>query len=73
MADHPPSFVTETVGALKFVQYDAVVCGGTLGIFLACALQQKGFRVAVVERGRLQGREQEWNVSRNELMQLQKV
>ena len=24
--------------------YDVVMCGGTLGIFLACALQLKGLR-----------------------------
>lgn len=45
-------------------QFDAVVCGGTLGIFMAGALQQKGFRVCVVERGALKGRLQEWNISR---------
>ena len=30
--------------------------GGTLGIFLAVALQRKGFKVVVVERGVLKGR-----------------
>lgn len=46
------------------------VCGGTLGIFLACALQQAGLRVAVLERGPLRGRAQEWNISRAELQEL---
>jgi hypothetical protein len=57
--------------------YDVVVLGGTLGILLATALlaqhqQQAGpgalpLRVAVVERGKLQGRQQEWNVSHDDL------
>eukprot|EP00186_Timspurckia_oligopyrenoides_P001115 CAMPEP_0182444604 /NCGR_PEP_ID=MMETSP1172-20130603/3005_1 /TAXON_ID=708627 /ORGANISM="Timspurckia oligopyrenoides, Strain CCMP3278" /LENGTH=537 /DNA_ID=CAMNT_0024640201 /DNA_START=471 /DNA_END=2084 /DNA_ORIENTATION=+ len=47
--------------------FDVTVCGGTLGIFLACVLQQAGWRVAVVERGDLAGRTQEWYVSRPEL------
>lgn len=50
--------------------YDVVVCGGTLGIFLAAALQARGLRVCVVERGPLRGREQEWNISRAELREL---
>eukprot|EP00172_Hildenbrandia_rubra_P002404 Plantae.Rhodophyta-Hildenbrandia_rubra.ctg3233.p1 GENE.Plantae.Rhodophyta-Hildenbrandia_rubra.ctg3233~~Plantae.Rhodophyta-Hildenbrandia_rubra.ctg3233.p1 ORF type:complete len:637 (-),score=90.21 Plantae.Rhodophyta-Hildenbrandia_rubra.ctg3233:1885-3795(-) len=52
------------------ILYDVCVCGGTLGIFLACVLQMKGFRVVVVERGRLLGRKQEWNISREELRTL---
>jgi hypothetical protein len=47
-----------------------VVCGGTLGIFLAAALQLAGLRVAVVERGPLAGRAQEWNISRKEIAEL---
>lgn len=47
--------------------FDVVICGGTLGIFLATTLKQKGYRVAIVEKGILQGREQEWNISRDEL------
>lgn len=35
--------------------YDIVVCGGTLGIFLATALCAKGLRVAVVERNAIKG------------------
>ncbi|MDJ1184223.1 FAD-dependent oxidoreductase [Roseofilum casamattae] len=49
---------------------DVVVCGGTLGILVACALQLGGIRVAVLERGVLRGREQEWNISRAELQVL---
>ncbi len=35
--------------------FDAVVCGGTLGVFLATALALKGMKVAIVERGPLRG------------------
>ncbi|MBD2022807.1 FAD-binding oxidoreductase [Leptolyngbya sp. FACHB-36] len=47
--------------------WDVVICGGTLGILIGAALAQRGWRVALIERGRLRGREQEWNVSRKEL------
>ena len=40
---------------------------GTLGIFHGAALALRGRRVAVVERGKLQGREQEWNISRSDM------
>ncbi|MBP0028025.1 FAD-binding oxidoreductase [Roseofilum sp. Guam] len=46
---------------------DVVICGGTLGIMMACALQLRGIQVTVVERGILRGRIQEWNISRREL------
>ena len=46
---------------------DIVICGGTLGILLGASLQQLGWRVTVIERGVLRGREQEWNISRAEL------
>ena len=49
------------------LEVDVVVCGGTLGILLACALQRKGHSVAVVEAGPLRGREQDWNTSLEEL------
>ena len=47
--------------------WDVVICGGTLGILLGAALVQRGWRVAVIERGPLKGRDQEWNISRKEL------
>jgi len=47
--------------------WDVVICGGTLGIFLGCTLAKRGWRVALLERGMLQGRQQEWNISRQEL------
>ncbi len=46
---------------------DIVVCGGTLGILLGASLQRLGWQVTVIERGILKGREQEWNISREEL------
>ena len=51
-------------------EYDVVVVGGTLGIFVAAALAVKGLKVAVVEQGVLAGRTQEWNISRKELAAL---
>ncbi|KAF6255437.1 hypothetical protein COO60DRAFT_211816 [Scenedesmus sp. NREL 46B-D3] len=46
--------------------FDVVMCGGVLGIVIALALQQQGFRVAVVEKRLVEGRTQEWNSSRHE-------
>jgi len=50
--------------------WDVVICGGTLGILLGSALAQRGWRVALLERGILRGREQEWNISRREMQEL---
>ena len=47
--------------------YDVVICGGTLGILLGATLAGRGWRVALLERGVLKGRDQEWNISRSEL------
>ncbi len=81
----PPQFVTEDGGAgnpkcweklrnqaesSTPLDYDVVLCGGTLGIFIATALQLKGHNVCVVEAGKLLGREQEWNISMKELLEL---
>lgn len=52
---------------LETVDWDVVICGGTLGILIGCALVKRGWRVALLERGILRGREQEWNISRSEL------
>jgi lycopene cyclase CruP len=62
-----PNVVKTDGQSLEAVDWDVVVCGGTLGIFLGAALAQKGWRVVVVERGQLRGRDQEWNISRQEL------
>ncbi|TVU05828.1 hypothetical protein EJB05_49012, partial [Eragrostis curvula] len=53
--------------------FDVLVCGGTLGIFIATALSSKGLRVGIVERNKIKGREQEWNISRKELMEIVKI
>lgn len=40
-----PQFVQEVATPLPgTAKFDVVMCGGTLGIFLACALQLKGLR-----------------------------
>jgi flavin-dependent dehydrogenase len=48
-------------------EFDVVVCGGTLGVFYAAALQKMGKKVCIVERGKIAGRPQEWNISKKEL------
>lgn len=65
-----PAIVRESTETCQDVDVDVVVCGGTLGVLLAAALQKRGWRVAILEKGSLQGREQEWNISRNELKTL---
>ncbi|MBD2462545.1 FAD-binding oxidoreductase [Oscillatoria sp. FACHB-1407] len=55
---------------LTTVNWDVVICGGTLGILLGVALAQRGWKVALLERGELRGRDQEWNISRRELAEL---
>jgi len=70
-AGEAPTFVRETDTPLPNApEFDVVIAGGTLGIFMATALQKKGFNVCVVERGPLKGRTQEWNISRKEMMEL---
>lgn len=59
--------VTQSNEPLETVEWDVVICGGTLGILIGCALVKRGWRVALLERGILRGREQEWNISRSEL------
>jgi len=62
-----PQVVKHSQTPLGEVDWDMVVLGGTLGILIGCALAQLGWRVALIERGVLRGREQEWNISRKEL------
>ena len=64
--DVPQVYRTEAA-PLDDIAFDVAVAGGTLGIFLGAALAQRGWRVAVLERGMLRGRDQEWNTSRAEL------
>ncbi|MGB7417353.1 MAG: FAD-binding oxidoreductase, partial [Thermosynechococcaceae cyanobacterium] len=65
-----PQVVTESRTPLKTVDWDVIICGGTLGIIIGAALVQRGWRVALLERGILRGRDQEWNVSRTEMITL---
>lgn len=62
-----PAVVKESQQPLGAVDWDVIICGGTLGILIGCALAVRGLRVALLERGILRGREQEWNISRKEL------
>ncbi|MGD1712304.1 FAD-dependent oxidoreductase [Dapis sp. BLCC M172] len=62
----PTTVKTETQ-LLKNYDWDVVICGGTLGILIGATLAKKGWRVALLERGILKGRTQEWNISRKEL------
>lgn len=63
------ALATEAGEELK-LDYDVVICGGTLGIFIATALKIRGHDVCVVEGGKIQGREQEWNISMDEMLEL---
>lgn len=52
------------------VEWDVAIAGATLGVVIGTALAQRGWRVVLLERGELRGREQEWNISRQELQVL---
>ncbi|NES96274.1 MAG: FAD-binding oxidoreductase [Desertifilum sp. SIO1I2] len=65
-----PGVVTSETGELTNLDWDVVVSGGTLGIAIATALQLRGRRVVLLERGKLRGRDQEWNISRDEFATL---
>ncbi len=65
---HPVIYEDPT--QLDGVDWDVVICGGTLGIFMGAVLAKRGWRVALIERGQLRGRQQEWNISRHELQVL---
>jgi lycopene cyclase CruP len=64
------SVVYESDQPLESLEWDVVISGGTLGILLGAALVQRGWKVALLERGELRGRAQEWNISRQELANL---
>jgi ribulose 1,5-bisphosphate synthetase/thiazole synthase len=51
----PSLFTSSDVADKAEGSYDVIVCGGTLGIFIATALCARGLRVAVVERNVLKG------------------
>ncbi len=52
---------------LRSIDYDIIISGGTLGILIGAALAQRGWRIGLIERGSLRGRDQEWNISEKEL------
>ncbi|NEQ74873.1 MAG: FAD-binding oxidoreductase [Okeania sp. SIO2C9] len=62
-----PTTVKKETQLLNTLDWDVVICGGTLGILIGATLVKKGWRVALLERGILKGRKQEWNISRKEL------
>ncbi|MGK7872890.1 MAG: FAD-binding oxidoreductase [Xenococcaceae cyanobacterium] len=62
-----PLVVKESKESLGTLDWDVAIGGGTLGILIGAALQKQGWRVALIERGILRGRDQEWNISRKEL------
>lgn len=51
----PATFGDSDIAEKALDRFDVVVCGGTLGIFIATALCSKGLRVAIVERNILKG------------------
>ncbi|KAK4386268.1 hypothetical protein Sango_2497400 [Sesamum angolense] len=81
VVQEPPQVVSKFPGLFQESErverctdmFDVIVCGGTLGIFVATALSSKGLRVGIVEKSILRGREQEWNISRKELLELVEV
>lgn len=68
-----PEVVKENSQVLGATDWDVVICGGTLGVLLGVALAQRGWQVAILEKGQLRGRQQEWNISRRELQDLIKL
>lgn len=62
-----PQVVKTSTASLGPVDWDVVICGGTLGVMIGTTLALRGWRVLILERGVLKGREQEWNISRAEL------
>ncbi|MEG4008165.1 FAD-dependent oxidoreductase [Microcoleus sp. Pol11C1] len=62
-----PQAIKHSQQPLETLDFDIVIGGGTLGILIGTALAVRGWRVALLERGILRGREQEWNISRKEL------
>lgn len=66
-----PSVVQSSAQLLGSLdEVDVVIAGGTLGILLGAALAKRGWRVILIERGILRGRDQEWNISGQELQVL---
>ena len=71
-ADPPTQIVTDQSSMTYRIDdpgmnFDICVAGGTLGVFYAAAFQKLGYKTCVIERGKVVGRSQEWNISRKEL------
>ncbi|WP_218081100.1 geranylgeranyl reductase family protein [Anthocerotibacter panamensis] len=68
----PSKTVVQTDSMLleKEPRYDVLIAGGTLGVFIGATLARRGWRVLLLERGRFEGRVQEWNISSPDLEQL---
>ncbi|MEK0179772.1 MAG: FAD-binding oxidoreductase [Oscillatoriales cyanobacterium] len=62
-----PQVIEYSPQPLETINFDIVISGATLGILIGTALALQGWRVALLERGILRGRDQEWNISRKEL------
>ncbi|OCR00524.1 FAD-dependent oxidoreductase [Oscillatoriales cyanobacterium USR001] len=62
-----PEVIKHNSELIEMIDFDVIICGGTLGILIGTALVMRGWRVALLERGTLRGRQQEWNISRKEL------
>ncbi|KAH8064687.1 hypothetical protein JL722_1566 [Aureococcus anophagefferens] len=61
--------VTEGDVGAAAPEFDVVVLGGTLGVFAAAAFQKRGLKVCVVGAA-ARGRNQEWNLSLDEVYDL---
>lgn len=56
MVSNVPGLFRESELAEKCADaFDVLVCGGTLGVFIATALSSRGLRVGIVEKGILKG------------------
>ena len=62
-----PTVITESDKILQEFDGDIIIAGGNLGILIATTLQKQGYKVILIEKGVLKGRQQEWNISRQEL------
>lgn len=62
-----PTVITQSNETLNDFDADIIIAGGTLGILIATTLQKQGYKVILIEKGILKGRQQEWNISRQEL------
>jgi lycopene cyclase CruP len=63
----PQTSIVQTTPTSTPPDHDIIICGATLGIIIGLALARKGWRILLIERGQLQGRDQEWNIARREL------